>query len=268
MYSSFLSKDPNYMENMRCSLSNYSTVLYSLQYCIYIFINLCIYLFYLFIYLFFKHFHRPQALPCGPLMVPRPQFEKSPSSSASLQSAVIVHLTVHDLSFHSMPRPSQDLSTQSVVKHSTNGLDTEQKASSTSVQAATAETRAPLSTATVASVHSMTRTEAPKITPSPSSQPISTDERSAAGQKTSKSVNERSRNVVKKESHGIRRAWDSFRAPEEVPEASQRESSRDSTKESKTDFLETPPSFESQPESQEVVQGDKVTFRCQGELVN
>ncbi|KTF72161.1 hypothetical protein cypCar_00047829, partial [Cyprinus carpio] len=207
----------------------------------------------------------PQALPCGPLMVPRPQFEKSPSSSASLQSAVIVHLTVHDLSFHSMPRPSQDLSTQSVVKHSTNGLDTEQKASSTSVQAATAETRAPLSTATVASVHSVTRTEAPKITPSPSSQPISksTDERSAAGQKTSKSVNERSRNVVKKESHGIRRAWDSFRAPEEIPEASQRESSKDSTKESKTDFLETPPSFESQPESQEVVQGEKVTFRCQ-----
>uniref|UniRef100_A0A8C1TF82 Myosin light chain kinase, smooth muscle n=1 Tax=Cyprinus carpio TaxID=7962 RepID=A0A8C1TF82_CYPCA len=92
---------------------------------------------------------------------------------------------------------------------------------------------------------------------------FSRDERSAAGQKTSKSVNERSRNVVKKESHGIRRAWDSFRAPEEVPEASQRESSRDSTKESKTDFLETPPSFESQPESQEVVQGDKVTFRCQ-----
>uniref|UniRef100_A0A8C1ITY9 Myosin light chain kinase, smooth muscle n=1 Tax=Cyprinus carpio TaxID=7962 RepID=A0A8C1ITY9_CYPCA len=116
-----------------------------------------------------------------------------------------------------------------------------------------------------ASVHSVTRTEAPKITPSPSSQPISksTDERSAAGQKTSKSVNERSRNVVKKESHGIRRAWDSFRAPEEIPEASQRESSKDSTKESKTDFLETPPSFESQPESQEVVQGEKVTFRCQ-----
>uniref|UniRef100_A0A9J7Y4F7 Myosin light chain kinase, smooth muscle n=1 Tax=Cyprinus carpio carpio TaxID=630221 RepID=A0A9J7Y4F7_CYPCA len=92
---------------------------------------------------------------------------------------------------------------------------------------------------------------------------FSRDERSAAGQKTSKSVNERSRNVVKKESHGIRRAWDSFRAPEEIPEASQRESSKDSTKESKTDFLETPPSFESQPESQEVVQGEKVTFRCQ-----
>uniref|UniRef100_A0A8C1IUQ4 Myosin light chain kinase, smooth muscle n=1 Tax=Cyprinus carpio TaxID=7962 RepID=A0A8C1IUQ4_CYPCA len=68
---------------------------------------------------------------------------------------------------------------------------------------------------------------------------------------------------LSKESHGIRRAWDSFRAPEEIPEASQRESSKDSTKESKTDFLETPPSFESQPESQEVVQGEKVTFRCQ-----
>ncbi|XP_016098877.1 myosin light chain kinase, smooth muscle-like [Sinocyclocheilus grahami] len=167
-----------------------------------------------------------------------------------------------------MPKPSQDLSTQSVVKHSTNGLDTEQKTSSTSVRTATAETSAPLSAATVASVHSVTRTEAPKITSSPSSQPISksTDGRSAAGQKTSHFVKERSQNIVKKESHGIRRAWDSYRAPEEIPETSQRESSRDvrqETKESKTDFLETPPSFESQPESQEVVQGEKVTFRCQ-----
>lgn len=158
-----------------------------------------------------------------------------------------------------MPKPSQDLSTQSVVKHSTNGLDTEQKASSTSFRTASTETRAPLSTTTVASVQSVTRTEEPKITPTPSSQPISisTDGRSAAGQKTSMFVNERSRNVVKKESHVKRRA------PEEIPEASQQESSGDSTKESTTDFLETPPTFESQPESQEAVQGQKVTFRCQ-----
>lgn len=168
------------------------------------------------------------------------------------------------VSLHSMPKPSQDLPTQSVVKHSTNGLDTEQKASSTSFRTASTETRAPLSTTTVASVQSVTRTEEPKITPTPSSQPISisTDGRSAAGQKTLMFVNERSRNVVKKESHGKRRA------PEEIPEASQQESSGDSTKESTTDFLETPPTFESQPESQEAVQGQKVTFRCQGELMN
>ncbi len=161
-----------------------------------------------------------------------------------------VHLTVHNLSFHSMPKPSQDLATQSVVKHSTNGLDTEQKTSGTSVRTATAEIRTPLSITTVASVHSVTRTEAPKITSSPSSHPVSksTDGRTAAGQKTSNSVNERSQNIVKNESHGIRRAWDSFRAPEEIPEASQLESSRDGrqeTKESKTDVVETPPSFES-----------------------
>lgn len=205
-------------------------------------------------------------------MVPGPQFENSTSSSASLQSEMPVHLTVHDLSFHSMPKPSQDLATQSVVRHSTKDLDTEQKTSETSVRTANAEIRAPLSITTVASVHSVTRTEAPKITSSPSSQPLSksTDGRSAAGQKTSNSVNE-SQNIVKNEVHGIRRAWDSFRAPEEIPEASRLESSRDTrqeTKESKTDVLETPPNFESQPESEEVVQGEMVTFRCQGELVN
>ncbi len=226
-----------------------------------------------FIYLFCKHFHRPQALPCGHLMVTRPKFENSTCSSASLQSAMPVHLTVHYLCFHSMPKPSQDLATQSVIKHSTNSLDTEQRTSGTSVRFATAEIRAPLSITTVASVHSATRTVAPKLTSSPSSQPISksTDGRSAAGQKTSNSVNERSQNIVKNESHGIRRAWNSFRAPEEIPEASQLETSRDArqeTKESKTDVLDTPPSFESQPESQEFVQGEKVTFRCQGELVN
>ncbi|XP_043085517.1 myosin light chain kinase, smooth muscle isoform X2 [Puntigrus tetrazona] len=167
-----------------------------------------------------------------------------------------------------LPKPPQDLSTQSEVKHSTNGLDTEQKTSSTSVRPATTETRAPVSSTTVVSLHSATRTEAPKITASPSSQPPSqpTEGRSAAGQKRSNFVNERSQNIVKNEPRGIGKAWDSFRAAEEIPEASRLESSRDArqeTKESKTDFLETPPSFESQPESREAVQGEKVTFRCQ-----
>uniref|UniRef100_A0A8C2JWV5 Myosin light chain kinase, smooth muscle n=1 Tax=Cyprinus carpio TaxID=7962 RepID=A0A8C2JWV5_CYPCA len=87
-----------------------------------------------------------------------------------------------------------------------------------------------------------------------------------AGQKTSNLVNVRSQNIVKNESHGIKRASGSFRDPEKVPEASRLESSRDArqqTRESKVDMLETLPSFDSQPQSREVAQGEKVTFRCQ-----
>uniref|UniRef100_A0A8C2JZX6 Myosin light chain kinase, smooth muscle n=1 Tax=Cyprinus carpio TaxID=7962 RepID=A0A8C2JZX6_CYPCA len=123
-------------------------------------------------------------------------------------------------------------------------------------------TRTPPSTTTG------TRTDEPKITSSLSSQPISksTDGKSAAGQKTSNLVNVRSQNIVKNESHGIKRASGSFRDPEKVPEASRLESSRDArqqTRESKVDMLETLPSFDSQPQSREVAQGEKVTFRCQ-----
>ncbi|KAL0183574.1 hypothetical protein M9458_019270, partial [Cirrhinus mrigala] len=161
-----------------------------------------------------------------------------------------------------LPKPSQDLPKPSVVKHSTNGLDTEKKPSSTSIRTATTETHTPLSTTTVASVTPVTRTEAPKITASLSSQPMSksTDGRSPADQKTSNFVNVRSQSIVKNEPHGTTRASDTFRAPEEIPEASRLESSRDAhrqTRESKMDVLETPPSFDSQPQSQEVVQGEK-----------
>lgn len=177
---------------------------------------------------------------------------------------MFVHLTVLILLFHSIPKASQDLSKPCVVKHSTNGFDVKQKPSSTSIRTATTETRTPPSTTTG------TRTDEPKITLSLSSQPISksTDGKSAAGQKTSNLVNVRSQNIVKNESHGIKRASGSFRDPEKVPEASRLESSRDArqqTRESKVDMLETLPSFDSQPQSREVAQGEKVTFRCQGE---
>jgi len=53
-----------------------------------------------------------------------------------------------------------------------------------------------------------------------------------------------------------------------MPEPSRVDSSRDKsqqTRESNVDVLETLPSFDYQPQSQEVMQGEKVTFRCQGE---
>ncbi|XP_067265765.1 myosin light chain kinase, smooth muscle isoform X1 [Chanodichthys erythropterus] len=167
-----------------------------------------------------------------------------------------------------IPKRSQDLSKPSVVKHSTNGLDTEQKTSSTPVRTATMETRTPLSTTTVVSDPPMTRDDTPKITSSLSSQPISksTEGKSPASDKTSNSVNLRSQNIGKNESHGTKRVSETFRAPGQMPEPSRVESSRDSrqqTRESNMDIIETLPSFDYQPQSQEVVQGEKVTFRCQ-----
>lgn len=153
-----------------------------------------------------------------------------------------------------------------MVKHSTNGLDIEQKTSSTPVRTATMETRAPLSTTTVASDPPMTRNDTPKITSSLSSQPISksTEGKSPASDKTSNFVNLRSQNIGKNESHGTKRVSETFRAPGQMPEPSRVESSRQ-TRESNMDIIETLPSFDYQPQSQEVVQGEKVTFRCQGE---
>ncbi|XP_052462864.1 myosin light chain kinase, smooth muscle isoform X1 [Carassius gibelio] len=164
-----------------------------------------------------------------------------------------------------VPKASRDLSKPVVVKHSTNGFDVEQKPSNPSIRTATTETHkkhTPPSTTTV------TRTDKPKITSSLSSQPISksTDGKSAAGQKTSNLVDVRSQNIVKNESSSIKRASDSFRDPEEIPEASRLESSRDArqqTRESKVDMPETLPSFDSQPQSREVSPGEKVMFRCQ-----
>ncbi|XP_059417378.1 myosin light chain kinase, smooth muscle-like isoform X2 [Carassius carassius] len=164
-----------------------------------------------------------------------------------------------------VPKASQDLSKPFVVKHSTNGFDVEQKPSNTSIRTATTETH---KTHTPPSTTTVTRTDKPKITSSLCSQPInkSTDGKSAPGQKTSNLANVRSQNIVKNESSSIKRASDSFRDPEEIPEASRLESSidaRQQTTESKVDMLETPPSFDSQPQSREVVPGEKVTFRCQ-----
>ncbi|XP_039503094.1 myosin light chain kinase, smooth muscle isoform X2 [Pimephales promelas] len=157
---------------------------------------------------------------------------------------------------------------QDPAKHSTNGLDIEQKTSSTSVRTVTTETCTPLSTTIVASVPVMTRADTPKITSTLSSQPISksTDGRSPASDKTSNFVNVRNQNIVKIESHGTKRVSDRFRAPGQMPEPSRVESSRDKsqqTRESNVDVLETLPSFDYQPQSQEVMQGEKVTFRCQ-----
>ncbi|XP_051998180.1 myosin light chain kinase, smooth muscle-like isoform X3 [Xyrauchen texanus] len=153
---------------------------------------------------------------------------------------------------------SADRVESSVVKHSSNDLDTEYRASSTSVRTVNTETLTEMSSANTDSVSPETRTEGPKTTPS--SQPQATDDISTAGQlKTSNLVNVRGQNIIKRES-------DVFRAPGPTSEPSRVESSRDTrqhARESKTDVLDMSPSFDLQPQSQEVVPGAKVTFQCQ-----
>lgn len=73
-------------------------------------------------------------------------------------------------------------------------------------------------------------------------------------------------NVINKESHDIKSDSDVFSASGQTPEPSRVKSSRDThlpARESKIDVFETQPSFDSQPQSQEVMQGEKITFRCQ-----
>lgn len=182
-------------------------------------------------------------------------------------SSTLVHLYsqqwLFTFSFLSVPKRSQDLPKPSVVKHSTNGFDTEQKTSSTPIRTVT-------TTTAVASSPLMTRSDTPKIASSLSSQPISrsTEGRSPASDNPSNFVNLRSQNIVKNESHGTKRVSETFRASGQMPEPSRVKSSRDGrqqTRESDVDVLETLPSFDYQPQSQEVMQSEKVTFRCQGE---
>ncbi|XP_052003967.1 myosin light chain kinase, smooth muscle isoform X2 [Xyrauchen texanus] len=153
-----------------------------------------------------------------------------------------------------LTKPSPDLSKSSVVKHRSNGLDTEHRASSTSFRTAGTETRT-----VMANTNTVTRT-GPKTT-SPT-QPASKAPGgiSTAGQlKTSNFVNVRGQNIIKRDS-GV------FRAPGQKSEPSQVESNRDArqpAKETKTDALKVPPSFNLQPQNKEVMQGAKVMFKCQ-----
>ncbi|XP_017213228.2 myosin light chain kinase, smooth muscle isoform X3 [Danio rerio] len=165
-----------------------------------------------------------------------------------------------------MAKPSHNPSKSFMLKDTSNTLANEQKTSSTSIETIITETPTPLSTTTVPTVPSMNRGETTIVTSSLHSQPISrsTDGRSATGQNTSNLVNLRSQNSVKNETHGTKRVLGMFRAPGQMPQSSQIESStRQQTKETRMDVLETPPSFDSQPQSQEVLQGEKVTFKCQ-----
>lgn len=161
-------------------------------------------------------------------------------------------------------KPSYNLLKSSVTRHSTNGLGAEQRPSNMSIQTVTMETHTAPSSNATASILNVTGTEEPKITLLLSSQPISkpTDNRSLVGKKMSNFGSISGRNIIDRGSRDIKTDLDDFSAPRQTPEPSPVKSSRETSRESKMGVFETLPSFESQPESQEVMQGEMVTFRC------
>lgn len=169
-----------------------------------------------------------------------------------------------------MTKSSHDLSKSSLTKHSTNILDAEKKPSSTFIQTVTTDTPTASSTSATSNISPLTRTDSPKTTSSTALQPPdkANDGRSLIGQNTSNVVSIKSANKGIKESHEINRDTDVFSAPGQTPKPTRVKSGRDthpSARVSRMDVFETPPSFDSEPKSQEVMQGEKVTFTCQGQ---
>ncbi|XP_055070840.2 myosin light chain kinase, smooth muscle isoform X2 [Misgurnus anguillicaudatus] len=185
------------------------------------------------------------------------------AGKASVTAELIVQGT--DTEAAVVTKPSHNLSKSSVTRHSTNGLGAEQRPSNMSIQTVTMETHTAPSSTAIASILNVTGTEEPKKTSPRSSQPISkpTDNKSLVGKKMSNSVSISSRNIIDRGSRDVKRDLDDLSAPGQTPEPSPVKSSRETSKDSKMDVFETLPSFDSQPHSQEVMQGEKVTFRCE-----
>lgn len=156
------------------------------------------------------------------------------------------------------------------VEHKSNGLIDDQKSTKTSTLTHTAPT-----TTTAAKDSPATTPEVQKsaVTSAPQTSIESKDERLLAGQQRSTtSITIRSQQARKssfesstkvKEQVVQKKDPDGVRSSGRSVVESSRETNR-MTRESRVEVLGSPPSFEIQPQSQEVTQGTKVTFRCQG----
>ncbi|XP_017325060.1 myosin light chain kinase, smooth muscle isoform X1 [Ictalurus punctatus] len=155
------------------------------------------------------------------------------------------------------------------VEHKSNGLIDDQKSTKTSTLTHTAPT-----TTTAAKDSPATTPEVRKsaVTSAPQTSIESKDERLLAGQQRSTtSITIRSQQARKssfesstkvKEQVVQKKDPDGVRSSGRSVVESSRETNR-MTRESRVEVLGSPPSFEIQPQSQEVTQGTKVTFRCQ-----
>ncbi|KAB5577114.1 hypothetical protein PHYPO_G00206230 [Pangasianodon hypophthalmus] len=164
------------------------------------------------------------------------------------------------------------------AEHKSNGLITDQKSTNTSTHSAITDTHTAATTAIAAKDSPATRPEVQKSAVTSASQTTieSKDERLPEGQqRSSTSITIRSQQAKKSSFESSTKVTepvvqkkdpDSIRSSGRNVVPAVKESSRETsrmTRESRVEALGSPPSFDLQPQSQEVTQGTKVTFKCQ-----
>lgn len=165
------------------------------------------------------------------------------------------------------------------VEHKSNGLIDGQKSANTSTRNSITDTHTAASTTTTAKDSPATRPEVCKsaVTSAPQTSTESKDGRlPASQQRSSTSITIRSQQAKKSSFESSTKVTEQVmqkKDPESIRSSGRNvvpavtESSRETTRmirESRVEALGSPPSFDLQPQSQEVTQGSKVTFKCQG----
>lgn len=157
--------------------------------------------------------------------------------------------------------------------HKSNGLIDDQKSTNTSKPSAITDTHSEVNTTIAAKDSPASRPEVQKSAVTPPSQTSieSKDEGLPAGQqRSSTSITIRGQQAKKSSFES------STKVTEQAVQKKEPDSIRSSgrnvvpavtnrmTRESRTEALGRPPSFDIQPQNQEVTEGTKVTFKCQG----
>ncbi|KAL7881804.1 hypothetical protein AOLI_G00086520 [Acnodon oligacanthus] len=174
-------------------------------------------------------------------------------------------------SLHDLPKGAAS----PAIKHSRNGLINDQRPASTSARTVTMDTHTTVTTTTTAKESLAIRPEVQESTVTSAPQPTdeAKDEVSAIGQQRSvSSMTFRSQQTKKSSFDSSSRGTEQYveadanRSPVRSPVPAVMESSREArrvARESRLEALAAPPSFDTQPQSQEVTEGAQVTFKCQ-----
>lgn len=167
----------------------------------------------------------------------------------------------------------------SAVEHKSNGLINDQKSTNLSTHSAVTDTHTAASTTITAKDIPATRPEVRKsaVTSAPQTSVESKDERIPAGQqRSSTSITIRNQQAKKSSFESSSKVTelimqnkdpDDIRSSRRNVAPAMMESSRETNRmpgETRVESLGSPPKFDLQPQSQEVTQGAKVIFKCQG----
>ncbi|XP_026767539.3 myosin light chain kinase, smooth muscle isoform X3 [Pangasianodon hypophthalmus] len=200
------------------------------------------------------------------------------AGKASATTELIVQDSDIDMDIKSSGNALSKTAATTAAEHKSNGLITDQKSTNTSTHSAITDTHTAATTAIAAKDSPATRPEVQKSAVTSASQTTieSKDERLPEGQqRSSTSITIRSQQAKKSSFESSTKVTepvvqkkdpDSIRSSGRNVVPAVKESSRETsrmTRESRVEALGSPPSFDLQPQSQEVTQGTKVTFKCQ-----